>query len=238
MTEESKTNESSENQGLAQEALKVADEQTPVDEPTVPLHDHTALRQRAQAAEVEAATLKGRLQGIQDAQAHAAPAVKSPIEVEAARQITAGEINNEEEMAITPALYRKQKLYETQQANAATKATAEKQLRIQQGSSKTKAMAAHEDFNEIILAGQDHLTAGELVDLENAGADFGELCYGKCKAAAERAKPEKPAPNKDESESEAAEEKKAAEEAAGIQSQAEILKGLGGDPIADAAALL
>jgi len=234
MTEE---NVSSENQELAQEALNAAEEQTPADEPTVPLHKHTALRTRTQAAELEAATLRGRIEGLQEAQTKAAPAQMSPIEIEAARQIAAGDISTEDEMAISPALYRKQKVYETQQANVAAKATAENQLRLQQGASKTKAMAAHDDFNDVIMAGQNYLTQGELLDLENAGADFGEQCYGKCKQAAERAKPEpkpeKPAPNESKSEAE-----KAAKEKAEVQSQAEILKGLGGDPIADHAAML
>ncbi len=236
MTEESK-NESSEEQELAQEALDATatDEQTPADEPTVPLHRHTALRTRAQAAELEAATLKGKLEGIAEAQTKALPAEKSPIELETARQLASGDIASEEDMTITPALLRKEKLFDRQVANAETKAAATKDLRIKQFASKRQAMTAHEDFDEVINAGQGHLTQGEIFDLDNAGVDFGELCYSKCKTAAERAtpkaepKPENPAPNKEKSESDA---EKAAKAAAAkvVQSQTEILKDLEVDP--------
>ena len=105
-------------------------------------------------------------------------------------------------------------------------------------------MAAHDDFNDVVLAGQDFLTQGELLDLENAGVDFGELCYNKCKTAAERVKPEpepvpKPAPKnegKSEAEIAAAKAAEATAEKGKVQSQEEILKQA--DPVAARAALL
>ncbi len=221
-------NESSENQELAQEALDATE--TPADEPTVPLHKHTALRTRAQNAELEAAELKGRIAGMQETQTQAAPAAKDPLDVEIERQRTEGVAD--EDMNISPVVYRRHEQHVKQVDNAAAQAVAAGQLRIQQNASKTTAMAVHDDFNEVINAGQNHLTKGELLDIEGAGENFGETCYSKCKAAAERSKPEKkpdePAPNKNEGESEAEKAARIAKEKE-VQSQDEILKGLDKD---------
>lgn len=239
MTENKETNVSSEDQNLSQEALDAANKETPADEPQVPLHEHTALRTKKQAAELEAAELRGQIVGMQKAQAQTAPAVKGPLELEIERQRAEGIADDD--MQVSPVIINKNDAWKQQQTNAATKATATQQRRLQQSASKTKAMAAHDDFNEVVLAGQDHLTQGELLDLENAGVDFGEQCFSKCKAAAERVKPEpkpdpKPAPNKDESKSvEEIAAAKAAEEGK-VQSQEEILKQA--DPVAARAASL
>lgn len=239
MTEESKT-ESSEEQDLAQEALDATKDDTaddtasPADEPTVPLHKHTALRTRAQTAELEVATLKGRLQGITEAKAKAMPATKDPLDIEIARQAAEGVA--EDDMTISPTIYRRHEQHVKQVDNAAAQAVADGQLRVQQNASKTMAMATHDDFNEVILAGQNHLTKGELLDIESAGDNFGELCYSMCQTAAERSKPakteaktEKTAPKtEEESESEAEKAARIAAEKE-VQSQDEILKGLNED---------
>ncbi len=156
----------------------------------------TALRSRAQAAELEAAELKGKLAGIQEAATKAAPPAVSPLDAEIARQAAEGIA--EDDMTISPAIYRKHELFKDQVANqkAETQAKTDKAAIMEQ--SRAKARAETPDWMDIVTAGQGNLTPGELLDLENAGVDFGTQAYAKCKAAIERAKPktETPAPEK------------------------------------------
>lgn len=226
-------NESSEEQDLAQEADATDDTASPADEPTVPLHKVTKLRSRAQAAELEVANLQGQLQVMNKSQAKASPAAEDPLDVEIARQSAEGIA--EADMNISPVIYRKHEQHVRQVDNAAAAAVTAGQLRVQQNTSKTLAMAAHDDFNEVVIAGQNHLTKGELLDIESAGENFGEICYKKCLAAAERNKPapeknpDEPAPKPKEGESEAEKAARIAAEKE-VQSQDEILKELKTDP--------
>ena len=75
----------------------------------------TALRSRAQAAELEAAELKGKLAGIQEAATKTAPPAVSPLDAEITRQAAEGIA--EDDMTISPAIYRKHELFKEQVAN-------------------------------------------------------------------------------------------------------------------------
>lgn len=246
MTEENKESSEVKEQDLAQEALDATaptgeetseEETSPADEPKkdVPVAKHIALRHRAQTAELEAATLRGKIEGMQQAQASQAPAAKSPLELEVERQAAEG--IDEEDMTITPALYRKQQLYDQQVANQAAEKTAQDQITTKQLASANKAIAAHDDWQEVVLAADGLMTEGELVDLKRAGDNFGELAYEKALAAIERNKPEtKPeskadtAPKEEQSESKTGAEK--------VPTRQEILKDLNVDPVTEAAAQL
>lgn len=205
-----------------------------VKEPTVPLHEHTKLRTRAQTAEIKNAKLEGRLEAIEAAQAKSIPAAISPLDAEIARQRLEG--IEDDEMTISPTIYRKDQLWNKQRDNQVADATKTANLKHAQGVSADAMRAKHADYDEVLIAGQVHLTQGEFLDVQNAGfdgqnpnVDYGELAYNKCKAALERANPDKKtetAPNLSESEkAEAA--KKAAEEAAKkeivVPTQEEIL---------------
>jgi hypothetical protein len=231
MTDE-KTSSEEKEQELAQEALEAtADEGTPpvekpVDEPLVPLHKVTALRTRAQMAEIAQARAEGELAGIRQAQA---PPAKSPLDVEIARQAAEGIA--EEDMTISPKVIRAHELYKEQVANQEAAARAAQELAVQQQVSKAKAIAVHDDWYDVIAAGQALLTPGELVDLNAAGVDFGESAYKKCIEAIERNKPaQEAAPEKKPDESEAEKKAREAAEAAKVPSQEEILAEVGGDP--------
>lgn len=241
MTEIKQSSEEKE-QVLAQEALDAANaEETPaaeepvVKEPAVPLHEHTALRQRAQQAEVDKARLEGELAGMKTQQASNAPAVISPYDAEVARQEAEG--IGEEDMKFTPKILRAQDAYNKQVANQEATATAKQQMLNQQVASANKAKTEHEDWQATISAGQALLTPGELLDLEQTGVDFGEVAYEKCQTAIARSaktEPDNTAPNKkddkkseSEAEKKAAAEKVAAEKAKVVPTQQEILDVVG-----------
>lgn len=177
----------------------------------------TALRHRAQAAELEAAELKGRLAGIQEVNAKAAPPAKSPLQLRAEQDGVAVD-----EVQMDGALYQAQRRHDDQVANqkAETKAKADKTAALKKSMDAAKANNA--DWQDVISAGEQHLTPGEMLDLENAGVDFGEQAYVKCKAAIERNKPktETPAPDKKPGEP---------EEEAETPSRDEILADIGVD---------
>ena len=190
----------------------------------------TALRSRAQAAELEAAELKGKLAGIQEAATKAAPPAVSPLDAEIARQAAEG--ITEDEMTISPAIYRKHELFKEQVANqkAETQAKTDKAAIMEQ--SRAKAKTDIPDWVDVVTAGQGNLTPGELLDLENAGVDFGKEAYAKCKSAIERAKAktETPAPEKKPGEPEKEAEAKKPEP----PTQQEILDAAGDPAIAAA----
>ncbi len=243
MTEEQKSSEVEEQDSAAEEALKAtADEGTSSaekSEPTVPLHEHTTLRKRAQAAEIAAATAQGLLDGLKQAEAKATPAVKSPLDLEIARQAADGIAK--EDMTISPAIIQADKLHDKQVANEEAQARTAAQLAITQNKSRVKAISTHDDWDAVIAAGQDFLTPAELAYIRAAGDDFGEYIYSQCKVSADRNAPEtasktETAPEKKSDESEA--EKKAKEDAEKVPTQKEILKNLHIDPMVEAAAQL
>jgi len=205
-------------------------EKEAVEEPKVPLHEHTALRSRAQAAELEAAELKGRLAAMTEMQTKQTPAAKSPLDLEIERQAAEG--IDEDDMVISPALYRKQQIYDKQIANQQAEARAKEEINAKRLSSVNNAKAKYDDWQTVIDAGGSLLTKGEVVDLEDAGVDFGEKTYKKCLAAIERSKPASTTKQKQTpSELEAVRTK--------LPSQKEILAGIEGiDPLTAAAALL
>jgi len=181
----------------------------------------SGLRTRAQTAEVEAAELRGKIAGMQEATAKAAPPAVSPLDAEIARQ--AGDGVAEEDMTISPTIYRKHELWKEQVANQKTETAAKTAKADVLENSRTASKAKHADWMDVVTAGQVHLTKGEVIDLEEAGADFGEFAYEKCKAATERAKPK--------TDSSATENKPGKpEEDEKVPTQKEILDGLGGDP--------
>ena len=232
MSEEKQESSEVKDDGLAKDALE-ATADTSADEPeqTVPLHKHTALRTRAQEAEVGRARAEGELAAVKAQQAQDAPAVKSPIDLEIERQAALG--ITEEEVVITPALYRKQQNYDKQVANQAAQTKATQELGARQLASVKKASAAHSDFQQIVKTGEVFLSEGELFDIGKAGDDFGELAYAKCAAALAANKPEAESKSKTGT---APEKKQSESEAETVPTQSEILKGLNVDPSVEAAA--
>lgn len=206
----------------AEEETSPADK--PVTEPKVPLHEHTALRQRAQAAEIAQARAEGELVAIKQQSASDVLAAKSPLDLEVERQVAMG--IPEEDMTITPALYRRQYLHDMQVANQAAEANRKNELGVVQLASANKAKAAHEDWQEVVAAGDGLLTPGEVLDIAATGEGFGEMYYVKLQAAIERNKP------KSESETNTAPETKPSklEAEPKVPTQQEILKGINADP--------
>jgi len=235
MTEEEQSSEVKE-EDLAQEALDATAEETPAadesvsKEPTVPLHDHTALRQRAQAAEIAQARAEGELNALKASQTQA---VKSPLDLEIERQTALG--IPEEDMTITPTLYRRQQEFEQQAVSQATEASRKRELGDIQVKSAKAAQANHEDWNEVVAKGDGLLTKGELLDIVSIGEGFGELYYAKLQVAIKRNAPEPESKTKTET---APEKKTSESEAEKVPTQEDILKDLKADPMVEAATKL
>ena len=226
MTEE--TNTSSEQEQENEETSNSTEEKSPASEPVVPLHEHTALRSRAQAAEVEAANYKGQLTALQSQTAEQT-VKKSPMDIEIARQIEDG--IDEEDMTITPALYRQQQVFEKQQAEQASIAETTTVRQTAQLASTELAKVAHDDWQEVVTAAFKHMTKGEILDIESEKDNFGEVAYAKAQQVLERVKPVKTtAPETELSKSEAEAKVKADAEAKTkadakkVPSQDEVLK--------------
>ncbi len=201
----------------------------------------SALRTRAQTAETEAARLQGVIEGMEKANTKAAPAVISPLDAEIARQAEEGIA--EEEMTISPVIYRKQQKHEAQVRNQKAEADKATTLEATKETSRVAARALHPDWDTVINENQQYLTAGEVLDIENAGADFAVQAYQKCQAVSERlkTKTENIASNQSEEEKAAAaklaEEVKAKEKH--VPTQDEILSVVGAvDPVTDFVASL
>jgi hypothetical protein len=243
-TMETKTSsEEVQDQNLAQEALDAAsDSATPpagesvqqIEEPKVPLHEHTALRQRAQQAEIEKARLEGQLAVLQQQQTRQAPPEQSPLELEIARQATEG--ISEDEMVIPAKILRAEKQYERQVANQQAQQQSQQALLAQQAASAKSAMTTHTDFVDVVKVGEALLTPGEYLDCKNAGADFGDVIYAKCKAAIERNAPKVKSDSTPPPATPKTKPSESKVESREIPSRSEILNSV--DPITAAAALL
>jgi len=165
------SSESQTEQKNAQEALDAAvtEEAKPVEvEPSVPLHVHTALRGRAQDAEIAQARAEGKLEALQSQ--NLATATVSPIDAEIARQKAEG--IDEEDMQISPAVIKADKQYERNQAAIAAEATAKQQLGQLQVGSMNTAKLVHDDWQDVVNAGQSLLTPGQAIDIAAAGDNF------------------------------------------------------------------
>lgn len=241
MAEQQQSSEEVKEQDLAQEALDATrEEDPPVDEsakkeePTVPLHEHTALRQRAQTAEVARARAEGKVAAMEHQRTVEQPAPKSPLQSEIERQTADGIL--EEDMTVSPKIIKEQELYNQQVANQTAEASRKEQLDAQRSISGNKAMAVHDDWQNVMLAADGLMTEGELLDIANAGENFGEKAYTTAQGAIERNKPvtetTETAPEKKQSESEADVKKEK------VPTQQEILKDLDVDPVIEAASLL
>ena len=226
MTEE--TNMSSEQEQENEETSNSTEEKSPASEPVVPLHEHTALRGRAQAAELKAANLEGQLTQLQQ---NTEQTEKSPMDSEIERQRRDEGVENEEDMTFSIALHRKQQAFDKQQTEQAT-ATSVRQARSEaQLSSRELSMIEHPDWQTVVNAAIKHMTKGEMLDLESEGENFGEKIYAKSQQVLERVKPVKPtAPETELSKSEAEAkvkvdaEAKAKADAEKVPSQDEVLK--------------
>jgi hypothetical protein len=162
----------------------------------VPVKKAISLRSRAQRAELEAAQLKGKIEGIELAKTRQEPDPKSPLELEIERQVADG--IPEEEVTITAKVYRDQQTYEKQVANKNAQLIAQQERKRKQTASAIAAKAKYDDWHEVIAVGDALLTPGEQLDISNAGADFGETAYQKCKAAIARSKPASKKTNADD----------------------------------------
>ena len=236
MTEEKEQSSEVKEEDL--EALEAAasaeeEETSPAEEPEkgVPIAKHVALRHRAQSAEIAQARAEGELNALRQQQASQKPAAKSPLDLEIERQANMGIL--EENMTITPALYRKQQLYDQQVANQTAESDRQHALGKIQKKSIMAAQANHEDWQQAVARGDGLLTPGEVLDIVNTGDGFGELYYAKLQEAIERNAP------KSESKLVTAPEKKPSKlEAEKVPTQQEILKDIQADPQTIAAALL
>ena len=219
-------------QEAQKEETEATEEKSPAGELQVPLHDVTKLRTRAQTAELEVANLRGQLTQLQTV---AAPApVQSPLEIEVARQTAEG--IDEEDMTITPKIYRAQQAFDKQQAEQAAATEAAQTRQAAQIASTNAAIAAHPDWREVVKSGFAHMTKGEMLDIESQVDGFGELAYTKAKQVLERVKPA-PEQSKSEAAEKATADKAAADKAAGVTpTQAEILATV--DAVTARAALL
>jgi len=245
MSEELKETESNEEADSVQETLEATesdeeDVSTPAesndkpDEPKVPLHEHTALRARAQQAELAAARLAGELEATRRIQASSAPSTKSPLELEMERQSAQG--IDEEDMTISPKVIRDENAYQRQLAAKMVQEQTDAQFRAVQNASINQARIAHEDWQNVIDAGQNFLTKAELAYIEKS-ENAGEASYEMCQRAIARSKPQavtesvKPVAPKKPSGPEKEKEK--------VPTQEEILAGIDNiDPMVLAVALL
>jgi len=240
MTEEKEQSSEVKEEDLeALDAAASAEEETsPAEEPEkgVPIAKHVALRHRAQAAEIAQARAEGELNALRQQQATHKPAAKSPLDLEIERQAAMG--ITEEDMTITPALYRRQQLFDQQVANQAAEEARQHALGKIQKKSLMVAAASHEDWQEAVAKGDGLLTPGEVLDIVNTGEGFGEFYYAKLQEAIGRNAP------KSETKAEAAPEKKPSKseaekkEEAKVPTQQEILDGIQADPLTIAAAQL
>ena len=215
------------------DAASAEEKASPAEEPEkgVPIAKHVALRHRAQSAEIAQARAEGELNAIRQQQASLKPAAKSPLDLEIERQANMGIL--EEDMTITPTLYRRQQLYDQQVANQAAESDRQHALGKVQKKSLMVAAAKHEDWQDAVAKGDGLLTQGEVLDIVNTGEGFGEFYYAKLQGAIERNAP------KSESKAETAPEKKLSKsEAEKVPTQQEILNNLVADPLTIAAAQL
>jgi hypothetical protein len=222
------SSEESTKQELAQEALDSAEEKVVEPEQTVPLGKHTALRHRAQTAELEAAELRGRVSALESMNITQAPTQLSPIDREVARQIEAGEIENADEVVITGKLFKEQQAYMNDINAQLADAEATKSLGVQQVASIAATRLVHDDFDDVVGRGQNLLTKGQMLDITNAGENYATMAYDMSKAALEKqtpAKVDEAAPKKEPSELEAEKAAAAAKAKEVVPSQEEILKG-------------
>lgn len=179
----------------------------------------SAQRARAREAEMASAELKGKLSAFEQAQVKAAPAKKSPLEVRAEEEgVSVGEVT------MDGSLYKAQQMFDRQTVNAQADVDAAAATETAREESRQVARGEHDDWNEVIEKGQQMLTQGEILDINNAGKDYGVAAYKKCAAAIKRNEPK---------EDVAPEKKEPSEE---VPTQDEILKEY--DPIACAASLL
>ena len=222
------SSEVTEEQELTQEALDAAaieeeEKASPAEvEPTVPLHAHTALRERAQKAEIEAAELRGKMSVLENQ--NVKTATVSPLQQAKADYLE--EYGDLEGFNISVDLYEKQEAYKEHQAALAQENAATQALELSAARSMKVAELVHDDFNAVVEAGKASLTPGEILDLKAAGEGFGGMLYEKCKAVIERDKPvtkeTHAAPNEELSKLEA--EKKTAAKKLEESSQEELLK--------------
>ena len=251
MTDETKMSSEEKEQVLAQEALDATageetttEETSPAEKPEgVPVAKHVAERHKLQAqvqeAQVATARAEGKLAALEQAQATQVPSPKSPFDVETERQVAEG--TAEEDVAFSPRIFKAQEAYNQQVANQKAATAAEQQLRATQLTSANKAKAKYDDWQNIVLSANGLLTEGELLDIDKAGSDFGEVAYTKAKIALERNQSlTDTAPETKKGKSEAEAKAKAEAEAKAkekVPTQQEILN-LNVDPVTEAAAQL
>jgi len=233
---ETKMSSEEETRDLTQEATDASADTPAKTEPTVPLHEVTALRTRAQEAEaiaqqnaIDLATAQGELNALRNKPTATS---KSPLEIEIERQAAEG--LTEDEMTVSPVVVRAEAVYQRQIDEQAAQTRTRAEIASVQTKSVKKATAKYSDYKAVTNQGEVLLTRGELVDIASETDNFGEIAYAKCKAAIERFAPAKPetkpeviadaAPNKNQSESVV------------VPTQQEILKGV--DPATALAAQL
>lgn len=186
---ETKQEQSSEEAQEALAAAEVSSASESVQEPTVPLHEHTALRTRAQDAEVSLARAQGQLDALSAQRQTDAPAALSPLEVETARQMEEDPDLNADDVVITAKTYKDQKLYEQQTANQVAESAAASDHATMQGASAVRARIVHDDYDQVIRNGENLLTKYQKMEVLDAGKEFGEVSYAMCRKAIEASKP-------------------------------------------------
>ena len=236
MTEQEQSSEVKEQEAeksAAEEALEATAGPASEAEPTVPLHKHTALRDRAQAAEVAQARAEGQLAAINEAAKNQAPAVKSPMQTEIDRQTAEG--IDESDMTFSPRVFKAELDHRDQVTAQTATAKATDALHATQVASTNAAKGRHEDWQTVVSTAYASMTPGEILDIEREGENFGEVAYAKAQQVLARnatvSKTEAAPEKKSESEAEEKKEEK-------VQTQDEILADLTVDPDAIRAAQL
>lgn len=172
---------SNEDQNLEQGSAASAGEPVMSEEKAVA--KFSALRKRAQEAEIREAELKGRLEEVTKANTKLAPPTKAPLDIEIERQTAAG--IDAADMTVSPTVVRAQSQYDAQVARKAASTLAANNLKAAQGESIAEAKLVHEDWGEVVKAGQGLLSEAALNKLNKAGDRFGISAYEICQAAVE-----------------------------------------------------
>jgi hypothetical protein len=213
---------------VAEEALEATAGSASETEPKVPLHEHTALRKRAQSAELEAANLRGQLEATSRTAQTQTPE-KGPLQLEIERQVAEG--IDEADMTVSPKIILAQEAYAKAVNEQAATANAQQAVTTKQRASAALSKVKHDDFQTVINEGLALMTRGQIADAEDEIENFGENLYAKSQEIiAKNAKPEsetETAPEEKPSESEAEKEK--------VPTQTEILDSLNTDPATAAA---
>ena len=135
-------------------------------------------RRKLRDSELETAKLQGKLEAQVEAETKAKEPEKSPLDLEIEKQAKQAELDgedfDEDDVKISPSLYRKQKAFEDAQASKTT--TTEKKAEantvltqaseaLQDGDLSAEKLGQGLDLKSVAQLGDKYLTKGDLIDL-------------------------------------------------------------------------